>query len=804
MSITIAGTRRVRGLLQVQVHLDDEAKECQLEAAAKTNDGEELPVRVRPTDEEGEWLLVVPSLSVTQELALKAVSWEGSVVAEQSHKLNPLTARLGSPTRSLRRGMRRQEMPLWPEQGSGEWDVALDRMVRMPEGLDICHGRAELVCAGRQGVEGPVRLRVLDAKGHELAGGEWVCLADTVTPHHDHPGFFVRTVEFSVRVPAHTTILVLWVQPTDPKPQLPAGLACLSPRDTASLREAWKVTTTSAAHDDAYDAWYRSVHAASSAELAMQQEDRFDRELMFSVVQVLRTVTPDALRESVESVLAQSYERFELVLVNAAPHNQRLASTVRGLELADARVRSVPLAADFGAAAALSEGIDAAVGDFVCPLEEGDLLAPEALYRLAEAAAADPELDLAYADEDRLAHGRHVDPQLKPDWDPDLLLGTNYLGHAVAVRLGLLREMETMGRELDGAHIYYLALYAAERARSVGHLPYVLYHARGSEAGRTSGVAAAAAEIAALRSYLASADPSATVRVSSRVSNGHEVSYELADEPLVSVIVLNRDNVPALDRCLTSLRALTDYPHYEVIIVEHDSVDPATFEYYRAAEAADKRVRTIFFQGNGIFDEAQVALFGASRAEGSYLLFLGNDIEVTEGGWMRRLLSLCAREGTGAVGARLLRPDRTVESCGAHMSTAGVVATGRYLDADDGGYLNLMHLMHGVTALSGACMMVDRAAYEQVGGLSRRFPTWLGDADLCLRLIGGGWRVVVDPQVTLTHHRALSEIDPRERSASAVKAVGRLWEDWPYGERVYDPTLNPNLDEHSPYHALGL
>ncbi len=805
MSISIAGTKRDRGLLQVHVHLDDDAKECQLEAAAKTRDGEEVPVRVRPTEEEGEWLLVVPALTVTQELALKAVSWEGSTVEELAHRLNPITTRLGTPARPLRRGARAASLDVWPEQGSGEWDVALDRMIRTPEGIDICHGHAELICAGRQDVEGEVRIRPLDAKGHELNHGEWVCLSDTVKPHPDHPGFFVRLVEFSLRVPAYATIIVLWVQPSASATALPTGLACLDPRETAALREAWKAITTSAAHDDAYDAWYRSVHAASPAELAMQRADQFDRDLMFSVVQVLRTVSPEVLRASVDSVLAQSYEHFELVLVNAAPENRRLATAVRSLELADARVRSVPLGADFGVAAATSEGVDAAVGDFVCLLEEEDQLAPEALYRLAEAAQADPELDLVYADEDRLVRGRYVSPQLKPDWDHDLLLSTNYLGHAVAIRLSVLREMETMGRELDGAHTYYLALYAAERARSICHVPYVLYHALGSEGGRNgAGVASTAAEIVALRAHLAATDPTATVRISSRVSNGHEVTYEIADEPLVSVIILNRDNIPALDRCLTSLRALTDYPRYEVIVVEHDSVEAATFEYYRRAEAADKRVRTIYFQGDGTFDEARVAMFGASRAEGSYLLFLGHAVEVTEGGWMRRMLSLCMREDTAAVGARLLRPDGTVESCGAHLSTTGVVATGRYLDADDGGYLNLLHLMHGVTALSGACMMVDAAAFAQVGGFSERFPTWLGDADLCLRLLGQGYRVVVDPQVTLTHHRALTGLDPREHSVQGVKAVGRLWEDWPYGERVYDSTLNPNLDERSPYHVLGL
>ncbi len=275
----------------------------------------------------------------------------------------------------------------------------------------------------------------------------------------------------------------------------------------------------------------------------------------------------------------------------------------------------------------------------------------------------------------------------------------------------------------------------------------------------------------------------------------------VAQPPLVSIIIASRDRSDSLDRCLRSIREHTAYKNYEVIIVENGSEDPRTFEYYRSAEAVDPRVKTIFYQQDGTFDEARLVNFGASRASGDYILLMHNDVEVTDGEWMSRLVSLCARKGTGAAAARLVRVDGTIESSGMHLTSSGPVADGRYL-LSRANERPQTALLHSVTMASGACLMVDAAAFFQLGGMQLRYPARLGDADLCLRLWGLGLRVVIDPKVELLHHRSLVAEDCGSGTTSDIRAIGRLWESWPFGQSPCDPTMGPNLDQQSAYRAL--
>lgn len=793
MAIEFGRARREGALLRMTVRLTDEAADCSLRARATTQQGDKVPVCARPGEDEGEWQLEVAALSVTQTIEAVASSWEGTEVERATQRVNPLATRLGVGA-SRRRGTAGTSHDV----ALGFWTVVVDRLVRTADGVDVCQGHATLVGAGRQEVEGAVQVRLLDARGDDAAIGEWLCLDDTIAAHPGHPGFFVRRLEFSVRVSPTTTSLVVWVEPAG-EHGLPEGFCHLAPRAVAMLREAWRTHATPAAEDETYDEWYRTRHAARPMELAMQRETSFDYEPLMSVVVVVREADPAHLRETVESVLDQTYAKLELVLVSAATIDRRLATTARSLELSDARVRSVPLAADFGVAASTSEGVDAAVGEFACLVAEGDLLAPDALYCVVAELQHGSAPDLLYTDEDRVGPSGHSHPTFKPDWDPDLLLSCNYVGGLMVVRTSVIAELETMGSDLDGAHDYRMALYASARAKGVCHVPRVLYHMRDARTTR-GGVTSAAANLAALRADEAVRTSGALVRASSRVPAGHEVTYEVQGEPLVSVIIPNCDNVASLDRCLASVRALTSYAHYEVIVVEHGSVEPETFEYYRRAEREDERVRTVYVQGGEARDEAHVLDFGISRAKGDYLLLLGSDVEVTDAGWMTRLLSLCQRHGVGAVAARTVRPDGTVWECGLSLSQTGLVVCERHRDTHDGGHLDRGLLLHGVTAASASCLLVRADAYRELGGMGKGFPEGYCTPDLCLRLRNRGYRVVLDPQVMLTRRCASGEVG--ERTADDVRAIGRLWGAWPYGRSAADATGNPNLDPQSPYGAL--
>ncbi len=804
MAIGVSATRRENDVFYAQVQLSGGAVDCVLEVNAATTDGTKLPACALKGDEEGEWYLLLPGFSVTQVVTLTARSAEGEQVEKLTQKLNPIATRLPSPTGAFKRRTHAPEQAPAARGTFGEWEIVIDRLVATRDSLDVCQGHAVLVRQGRSSVEGGVEVCALDARGQSVLPGAWTCLSDRITPSAIHGDFYERRIEFSVRVPSSVTMMVLWVNPQGGT-SLPTGFACFGSRLMAGMRTVWKDGATSAHNDETYGEWFTSLHAATQAELSMQRASRGEGPL-FSVVSVLHDATPEVLREMVDSMLEQSYERFELVLVNAAPDNRRLASAVRSVELADARVRCVPLAVDFGTAAATSEGIDASTGEFVCLLGEGDLFAPDALWCLAAELAVHPEADVLYTDEDRIEHGHHTKPRFKPSWDPDLLLGANYVGNLLAIRARLLHGLETMGRELDGAEGYNLLLSAIRSTREVRHIPRVLYHAQShrGKKDKAGDTASFASGLLAVREYLAATGQRATVRASTRVPYGYELSYELpADAPLVSVIVVNRDGVAELTRCISALRDRTEYQNFEVVIVEHESVQSETFDYYRQLEEADPRVRTIFYQGEDASNMARLVNFGASRARGAYLVLLSPEVEVTDGAWMERLVSLCARDETGAVGARLLYADGTIAFTGGVLSPFGPVALDRYRLAGDCAQ-EPGALLHAVTLASGACLAVDAAAFRKVGGMSVSFAGSMNDADLCLRLIRRGYRVLIDPQVVLAYHRALLDDAIDEMSVEGLRAVGHLWDVWPYGNDVVDPTIGPNIDPHSAYHNLRL
>ena len=801
MTIDISATRRVDDGLYAQVRLSDSAEGCLLTAQATVSNGVAVPVRVLHGDREGEWLLALADLSVTQTVILSALSWDGSVIEERIQRLNPIATRLSPPMGLLRRRGAPEPLSVPNARTAlGEWDIWVDRLVATREDLDICHGHAVLIETEEQSLGGAVVVQILDARGREVSGNSWICLSDTVRPLDDHPGFHMRRIEFSLTLPSATPTLVVWVRP-ERESDLPTGFSCLGPRSTGIIRELWRTSTLNAEEDDGYDLWFSTKHAVEQAELSMQQDDSFDAHTSFSVVVVAHDASPEALHETVDSVLEQSYGHLELVLVNSAPNNQRLASVVREIELADARVHSVPLGADFGIAAATSEGIDAATGDFVCLLGENDLLAPDALWCLAAEMSAHPDTDMLYTDEDRIEHGRHVCPHFKPDWDPDLILGGDYVGSLLAVRTDLLRDMETMGRELDGAQSYHLTLAASRSARHIAHVPRVLYHARG-DAARAGVAATGAARLVALRAHVAALDVNASVRASARMQQGFEVVYALPEEPpLVSVIVVNRDDTASLDRCLRALREHTAYENYEVVVVEHGSTKAETFEYYSRVEKKDPRVRTVFYQGEGSDNLARLINFGASRAAGTCLVLLAPDVEVREAGWMERLVSLCLREGTGAAGVRLVRTDETILHSGGFLSSHGPVVLDRYRAAADCTRIE-SGLLHTVTLASGCCLAIDAAVFREVGGMREEYPGRYGDADLCLRIACRGYRVVLDPQISAISHLPFLDDDAGRRTTSDLQAMGRLWESWPYGASSVDPLVGPNVSHLSAYRIL--
>ncbi|MFL5339808.1 MAG: glycosyltransferase [Gemmataceae bacterium] len=420
-----------------------------------------------------------------------------------------------------------------------------------------------------------------------------------------------------------------------------------------------------------------------------------------------------------------------------------------------------------------------ASSDFVALRHPHDQLVPQALSSIARAVAAQPDADLIYSDEDEIdAAGRRRRPRFKPDWSPDYLRSTNYIGGLLVLRLDLLRNVGTFHSEYD------LVLKAGELARRIVHVPEVLYH-RGRPVDTSH-------DESALRDHLQRIGIPADV--SPREHPGtFRVRYWHARQPLVSVIIPNRDRAALLDRCLISL-AHSNYTNVEVLIVENDSRDPTTFALY---ERWKQRPNVRVLNWDRPFNYAAVNNYAAAQAAGELLLFLNNDIEAVRDDWLEQLVELALLPGAGAVGAKLMYPDGRVQHAGVLVGMKGVAGhPHRFFPGDHPGYLGRLRLPHNVAAVTGACVLHSRSAFEQVGGFDEDFALAFNDVDLCLKLLRAGYRNVWTPDAELVHHESVTrgDDDTAPSRRRLLREADRLREKWADFFLTCDPYFSPHFD----------
>jgi O-antigen biosynthesis protein len=424
------------------------------------------------------------------------------------------------------------------------------------------------------------------------------------------------------------------------------------------------------------------------------------------------------------------------------------------------------------------------------------VLPPWSLYFVARAIARDAALDILYSDEDKLdEQGRRCHPHFKPDWNPELLYSINYFGHLVVIRRSLILAAGGIRSGYDGSQDFDLILRctAQSDARRIHHIPAILYHWRMSpqSTARDAGAKnyAHAAGVRALQSRFPGL----------RVDDGpfatsYRVRFALpAPAPRVSVLIPTRDGFAHLSRCIRSITSLTSYPNLELIVLNNQSRDPATLAYFD--ELTRSGTATVLPYDHP-FNYSAINNFGACHASGEVLLLLNDDVEVTGPDWIEEMLSYLYRDGVGAVGAKLLYPDRRVQHAGVILGIGGVAGhSHKYAAENDYGYFGRLVLPQEFSAITGACLMVRREAFEAVGGLDdKNLGVAFNDVDFCLRLRERGWRCVWTPYAQLIHHESLSRgyEDTPEKKARFAGEVGYMMQRW-RGVLGKDPHYNPNL-----------
>lgn len=554
--------------------------------------------------------------------------------------------------------------------------------------------------------------------------------------------------------------------------------------------------------DEVYHEWISMYDAVTPAKRAEIEKEigRLTRKPLISVVVPTYNSDERLLREMIASVQAQIYPHWELCMADDASTQPHVKAVLQEFTAADSRIKVVFREANGHISEASNSALALASGEYVALLDHDDLLPPHALYMVARYINLHPQGRMFYSDEDKLnTEGKRTTPYFKSDWNPQMFLTQNMFSHLGVFETKLVREAGGFRKGFEGSQDYDLALRCVELAGddSVIHIPHVLYHWRivpGSTAGSGSEKPyALVAAIRALEEHLTRSNISATVEHPIETLGVLRVRYTLpSPQPKVSIIIPTRDGLALLKQCIDSIFARTLYQNFEIIIVDNGSIKPETLRYFdEVSQLPNVRV----LRDESPFNFSALNNHAARVATGDYLCLLNNDIEVISPDWLNEMVSLAALPRAGAVGACLWYPNDALQHGGVVIGLGGIAGHMHHMmKRGHYGYFGRAVATQNLSAVTAACLVVKKSAYDAVGGLEEDLAVAFNDVDFCLKLRKAGYRNVWTPYAELYHHESAtrgSDLDPDkyERFVSEIRRMEARWEGW--FER--DPAYNPNL-----------
>ena len=525
----------------------------------------------------------------------------------------------------------------------------------------------------------------------------------------------------------------------------------------------------------------------------VKEQQEFAYKPKITIVTPVYNTDEKWLRKAIESVRSQIYPDWELCLINDASTNLQVKGILDEYSSLDNRIKVKHLEENQGISGASNHALSMATGRFIGFLDHDDELRAHALFEVVKLLNRNPEIDLIYSDEDKIEmDGQRVDPFFKPDWSPDLLLSFNYICHFVVFRKGLLEKVGGLRKEFDGAQDYDLVLRATEQTTRIAHIPEVLYSWR-----MVPGSAALSFDY---KDYAHEAGRKAVVEalqrrgiegtVQSLSAGRYAIRYRIRGNPLVSIIIPTKDQARLVRRCVESIEKKTGYKNYELVIIDNNSSDREALRYL---EFLARKYKVLKYPD--AFNYSTINNFGVRNCEGKYLLFLNNDVEVKEADWLTAMLEQAQPSKVGVVGAKLLHSDETIQHVGIILGM-GADRTGHIFHSMHQralmfhpGYIQTFTTPRNYSAVTGACMMVRRDVFEQVGGFDPSFKVAYGDIDFCLRVGELGYRIVYTPLAVLYHHECATR-----KAFVPLEDRACMEEKWENHIKRGEPFYNPNLE----------
>ncbi len=560
---------------------------------------------------------------------------------------------------------------------------------------------------------------------------------------------------------------------------------------------------------DAYIGWVRSYDTLSTVdtELLQKRNAELPYQPLISILVPVYEPKEGWLRRCLDSVLAQAYPNWELCIADDASPSPHVRRVLEEYGHRDPRIRVTFRDHNGHISEATNSALELAGGEYVALLDHDDELRPHALSEMVMALNENPHWRLIYSDEDKIdERGTRFSPYFKPDWNYELFLSQNCVSHFGMYHAALVREIGGFRKGFEGAQDWDLALRCVEKLgpEQIGHVPKVLYHWRAIEGSTALGAGeknyTASAGFRAVSEHLERTAQPARVEIN---QFGHlNVYRERTESPRVSLIIPTRDKVELLRVCVQSILDKTDYPDYEIIVVDNQSVEPATLEYFNVLQSESK-VRVLKY--NEPFNYSKINNYAATRATGSIIGLVNNDIEVITPEWMAIMVSQALRPEIGAVGALLYYPNDTIQHAGVVLGM-GQVAGHAYagLPAGSHGQCGRALLAQEMSAVTAACLLVRKEIFDEVGGLDASLSVAFNDVDFCLRILAAGYRNLWTPYAKLYHHESASRgyEDTPEKIARFDGEIKIMLSRWG-SALLADPSYNPNLTVTGPAFDLA-
>jgi glycosyltransferase involved in cell wall biosynthesis len=568
-----------------------------------------------------------------------------------------------------------------------------------------------------------------------------------------------------------------------------------------------------------YDSLTQEDRTAIASHIALLR----DRPLISIVMPVFNTNTK-FLRSALDSVLAQLYPNWELCIADDASTNPEVRTILTDYAEKDTRIKVVFRPVNGNISVASNSALSLAQGSFIALMDHDDELSEHALYMVALELDAHHNADIIYSDEDKIdARGVRQTPYFKPNWNRELFYSQNYLNHLIVYRASLVKSAGGFRLGYEGSQDFDLALRVTglTGADRICHIPHVLYHWRTvagiSTFSNDNLPTAVAASRRALLDYFAANGEEVRVE-GSRLRHYNRVVRLLPDpEPFVSLIIPTRDHLHLLKGCIAGLLNRTAYRSFEVIVVDNDSSDRETLNYLNDLQKLSK-IRII--HGQGEFNYSALNNCAVAAAQGDLIGLLNNDLDVIHPEWLGEMAAQLARPEVGAVGAKLYYSDDTIQHAGVTLGVGGVAGhSHRHFARADEGYFGRLQLVHEVSCVTAACMLVKRTVFERVGGFDEsNLTVAFNDVDLCLKIREAGYKIIWTPYAELYHKESASrgsdEVPEKLVRASLEReCMKQRWADVLFNDPYYNPNLTLEHEDYSlafpprvtkPWHGEGL